>query len=385
MYIKINKIILLLISLALFSCQYNSTSRKIAQEDLPYFEHRVESNVTPKRTIEEVGVEFKTEKVVKLKNARVLIADYELLKKDFPLLRELSDPEIDHWLIEQSGYISIPQAEQTIVNTSIPVDDIQKDAFRPRRYNRAIIFDAKSPHNPQESIGILDVKGTGSLSPSQSDHGNGVATLGEVIREFIYERLMRDVAYDAQIPNKIVGSYAVIDPGFDVVHEDGSRSPAGYYIRQGHDRWVSDNAHKNDWLDLQTRTQIQNIFHKYGIDPNTNIQGTKNKDIFDFGHFIVRRDLATIEPDRQVPFETWGYNESIPNNPNDRWFYSKQDNPWNWSHELADAWRKGEANRHNVWEHYENMIRPFARKIQDRNKGRPSNCASTLRSFIHNN
>ncbi len=379
----------LLIALTLFctvlnleSCQCplprGHQKRVIAQE---HYEHRTGSNISPNRTIESLDVDFEEEKVVKLSHARVLIADYELLRKDFPVLRELSNPEVDQWLIDQTGYISIPQAQQHVVNTAIPTQNIERSAYRPRRYNRAIIFDAQNPKHLDESMGLLDVKGTGALAPAQKDHGNGVATLGEVIREFIYERVMREVVYDAQIENKIAGSYAVIDPGFDVIHEDGSRSPAGYYIRQGHDRWVSNNSHRNDWLDQTDRDRLQKIFREYGLDPNTNIQGTKNKNIFDFGHFVVRDDMREIDPEKQISFEAWGYDKSIREDRTDRWFYSKRDNPWNWSHELADAWRRGDADRHSVWLHYENMVRPFVQKVEARNLGN-QNCVQNVRNVL---
>ena len=219
-----NKIISILILSLLLSCQnqmgVNSGSRAVAQDSSQdasgeVFEHRIESNVDPKRSIEELAVEFKSEKVAKLSQAQVLIADYDLLKKDFPALKEMSNPEIDRWLIDQVGYVSLPQAAQTEVNTEIPVEaeSMQREAYRPRRYNRALIYDAMEPNAPEgstQSMGLLDVKGSGSLTPAQKDHGNGVATLGEAIREFIYERMMRDVVYDAKIDNKIVGSGSTI-------------------------------------------------------------------------------------------------------------------------------------------------------------------------------
>lgn len=353
--------------------------RSVAQDPEKYYEHRTQSNINPKRSIKDLKVPYEDENVVRLKHAQVLISDYELLRKDFPELREMSNSEIDRWLLDQVAFVSIPQAQQQVVNSAIPTEDIERSAHRPKRYNRALVFDAQNPHNPKANIGLLDVKGVGSLSPAQKDHGNGVATLGESIREFIYERVMREVVYDAGIDNKIVGSYAVIDPGFDVIHEDGSRSPAGYYVRQGHDRWVAPNG--NDWLDQHERTRLQKVFRKYGFDPNENIQGTKKKNIFDFGHFVVRDDMSEIDPEKQISFEAWGYNKSIPEDKGDRWFYSKKDRPWNWSHDLADAWRRGDANRHNVWQHYENMVRPFVNKIESFH-GSSQNCAQSMRDIL---
>jgi hypothetical protein len=156
-----------------------------------------------------------------------------------------------------------------------------------------------------------------------------------------------------------VGSYAVIDAGFGVVHEDGSSSPAGFYLRQAQHRVENDSA----WLDLDKRMYLQSILHRYGIDPNKNIQGTTSGDIFDFGHFIVRDDLPTTLPAKQVPFDLWGYDKSIVGSQYDKWFYSKQDHPWFWSHELADAFASGRASRHDAWTHFENLIKPARAKL----------------------
>ncbi|PIQ60152.1 MAG: hypothetical protein COW00_07765 [Bdellovibrio sp. CG12_big_fil_rev_8_21_14_0_65_39_13] len=317
-------------------------------------------NIEPKRNIKEVDVHSETEQVVKLRNAKVVIVDYDLIKRDFPVMKNYSDSEIDKWLIDQVGYVSIPQTKQTIVNTAIPTTGELIDAHRPTDYGRALVFDMKDPVTGNE-IGIMDVKGVGALRPGQRDHGNGVATLGETIREFVYENMMRRVLKDSELTQKTVGSYAVIDPGFDVVHADGSTSPAGFYVRQGHDRVPQSGA----WLPEDLRMKIQNVFHQYGVDPNRNIQGTKNHEgIFDFGHYVVRDDLKSINPNKQIPFAQWGYDKSIKAEAGDRWFYSKKDYPWNWSHEFADNWRKGHANRDDAWRHFLNMLSPVEKKLK---------------------
>ena len=52
------------------------------------------------------------DKFVKLKNAKVLIADYNLLQKDFPFLSTLDHNEINNWLINQTAYISEGQIKR---------------------------------------------------------------------------------------------------------------------------------------------------------------------------------------------------------------------------------------------------------------------------------
>ena len=124
----------------------------------------------------------------------------------------------------------------------------------------------------------------------------------------------------------------------------------------------------------------------YGIDPNENIQGTlDHRGIYDFGHYVVKDDLPLIDSKKQIPFNMWGYDKNIkiPSTVYDsRWFYSKQDHPWFWSHELADNWRKGTANRDDVWNHFVNMLSPVEQKLQT-GIGGQGTCRQLLEQIIH--
>lgn len=336
---------------------YQSPGRNIANDPQPIYRNRV---IEPERSILDIHSGSTQEKVVKLKNARIVLADYDLIRRDFPHIKNMSNEEIDNWILNQVGYISRGQAEQTVVNTQIPITNEFRIAYRPPEYGRALVYPMKNPEG-RDFIGFMDVKGAGGVNPGQVDHGNGVATLGECVREFIFENLVRDVLDDQNIPNKTVGSYAVIDAGFGVIHKDGSSSPAGFYLRQAHHRVHNPGA----WLDAAPRAHLESILHKYGIDPNKNIQGTPNNDILDFGHYVVRDDLADADPNKQIPFHLWGHDRSIVDDTQgaDRWFYSKKDFPWAWSHELADAFANGRANRHDAWTHFQNLINPARAKL----------------------
>lgn len=325
----------------------------------------------------------KEERLYRLKRAQIVIADYQLIRRDFPSVAHLSNSQIDQWLLDQSAYISPDQARQTVVNTKIPIlEDNYRVAYRPHGYGRAHIFQASSP-NSQAVMGLIDAKGTGAIFPSQKSHANGVATLGEAIREYLYEGLIRRVLFDSGLEHeyRTVGSYAVIDAGFEVIHADGTTSPAGLYLRQAHDRSTLPGA----WLNGDQRTRIQSLFHRYGIDPNMNIQGTRSGlGIFDFGHYIVRDDLPSLDSSRAIPFELWGYDKTIRRpsriTGDDRWFYSKFDRPWIWSHELADAFVEGRADRHSVWLHFQNLLAPVEEKLNISRLKR--GCHELMQSFI---
>ncbi|HXH76829.1 MAG TPA: hypothetical protein VNJ08_17805 [Bacteriovoracaceae bacterium] len=323
--------------------------------NIVFAEDRTTSN--PLKTIKEVHEDSVPETMAKLKNPRIAILDYDLIRQDFPAVKGMSNPQIDAWILSQVAYISQPQVAQTAVNTSIPVTKETVEAYRPPEYGRAIVFDMKDPSG--KKIGLIDAKGTGSLKPGQVDHGNGLSTLGEAIREYNYENLVRGVLIDAKVPNRTVGSYGVIDAGFDVVHADGSTSRAGIYLRQAHSRPTY-----NGWLDAGKRADLEKVFHKYGIEPNKNIQGTKAADIYDFGHFVVMDDLPGIDPKKAVSFEQWGYDKSVkPSGRDTRWFYSKQDKPWIWGHETAEAFAAGKATREDIWRHHVQMVQPSLKKL----------------------
>lgn len=314
------------------------------------------------RTIEEITDSADQQRVLKLQNARILIADYELIKADFPSTKHLSNPEIDEWILKYVGYISDTQADQTYVNTQIPVTGEERVAHRPPRYGRALVYEMFDPADPTKQVGLIDAKGVGAIKPRQKDHGNGIATLGEAIREYVYEKMVNEVMAEEKTGHKTIGSYAVIDPGFDVVHQDGSQSPAGFYLRQAHHR------NSSEYIRGGNELKIQKALAKYGIDAAGNHQGSSSENLLDFGHYVVRDDVSGIDPKKSLPVQVWGYDKNGGKGTGS-WAYSKYDRPWLWSHELADGWRQGHANRHHVWMHFQNFMEPLRKVLKQDSPG----------------
>jgi hypothetical protein len=295
----------------------------------------------------------KKEKVLRLTQARVVIADYELLRRDFPHLRMLNNVEVDQWLLSQTAYISKPQVAQTVVNTSIPTEAmIDRMALRPEGYGRALVYPVTNTLD--EHVGLIDVKGAGALEPSQSSHGNGLSSLGEVMREYIFENLSRDVLTDANSEVKTIGSYAVIDAGFDVVHADGSQSRAGLYLRQASERHTA-----GFYRQRPLEQHIKGVFERVGVKlEEGNVQVTSRGYLIDFGHYYVSEELNP-----KIPFHVWGYDPSLTI-PQELWSRSRYDFPWIWSHQLAEAWAAGAADRHVAYLHVQNFLEP-ARAVLD--------------------
>lgn len=203
------------------------------------FELHASGYFEPIRFIKAVDPYAPIEEVVQLEKARVVYADYNLLRHDFPKLKVLTNQEIDRWLLNQVGFISSPHTKENEVNRVLSIADQKRQAYRPQGYNRALVYRAYSPHNTKEKIGLLDVKGTGlapDMIPSRAPYGNGLMTLGEAIREYLYEKMINMILRHHGASITTVGSYAVIDPGFKLIHENSLESPAGLYVRQAHTR-----------------------------------------------------------------------------------------------------------------------------------------------------
>ncbi len=331
----------------------------------------------PARQMSEVSMLGDSEKVVQVKTAHVVLADYHLLKKDFPFLKRLSPQEIDHWLLKEAGYISTPQAAQSQLNSEILRGEDEREAFRPPGYGRALVF---AVHD-----GLIDGKGFGAVVPRAGGHTSGLATLGEVLREFVYQKMVQKILDHSHSGFETVGSYAVIDWGFSVKHEDGSLSPAGGIFRQAHMRYHGYFS----LLDDSTTKQIELILRKYGVTSagayrydygydRLNIQGTNQKALIDFGGYLVVQDhrrpafpfygnrallvwgdpgFKGADPEIRVPFELWGTTESGKEDP-------KYDNVWIAAHRLAEALQNKVATRSDVDLFMQKMLEPIAERLR---------------------
>lgn len=321
--------------------------------------------------------------------ARVLVADYDLLRKDFPRLRSKSPDQIDAWLIDWVAYVTPAQTEQEAVNTHIELASYEREMLRPADYGRATVFEVPG--------GLIDVKGTGALEPEMGSHSNGLATLGEVIREYVYSRLIEMVLHHAGSEVEVVQTYGVIDWGFEVKQPGGGFSRAGAILRQGHRR----SSGVVSILRGKRALPIERLLRSYGVtstgvDRNRkaeeiNIQASAEGALVDFGAYLtvwdfqkpVRNsferpilmrpsDVGFPQPlaRLRVPFEIWGSSVS-------GWEDPQGDNPWRWSHELAESIRRGTADRSAMLQHIRNLLDP----VQEIFSREPSICDGALQGL----
>jgi len=343
--------------------------------------------------------EAKEETVLKLKHARVIIADYDLIRKDFPEISKMSNLQIDQWLVDHTGYLSIQQVAQQEVNGPVPVTGEATTAYRPREYGRAHVF--KAGH------GLIDAKGSGGIDPHAGFERTGLATLGEMIREYLMEKLVSKAFKHMGGKYETVPCYAVLDLGFSA-KGSGTKDqdvPAGMVLRRAHVRHhkgVIGKREREDPVVLPKELQyeIEMALRHYGLTStinlfpgqykNTlsgdqlNIQGDENGAVIDFAGFRVRKhfdrpvyysydehgnaavsdkDIAIrpgakgfVQPDPrlQIPLKLWGNTVAG----------DMQDNPTIWSEELAAAIEEGRADPKDAVTHYHNLLDPVDAKLR---------------------
>lgn len=201
------------------------------------------------------------EEVARLSNARVLLADYELIQRDFPHLSDRSHEFIDNWLLEEGAWIALTQIKQgrsAQIHTDIPHSSQgTRKAYRPIQYNRAMIFEVSFLN---ESVGLFDVKGVGAVRPELRGGLNGLASMSEMIGEYAKEKLVHQIFVHSKEPFDTVESYAVIDMGFHF--NDGEKTvPAAAIIRQAHNR---DRLYGM----RQSEVNLEFTLRKYGLTSN---------------------------------------------------------------------------------------------------------------------
>jgi hypothetical protein len=239
---------------------------------------------------------------------------------------------------------------------------MRRYAMRPTGYGRALVYKVVGM---LRKSGLLDVKGAGAKSPKQESHGNGLLSTAEAIREMLFTNLVETVLQDAvkraevnpefrklleeagvdpKVGMKIVGTYGVIDWGFDLVNKDGTTEPAGAVLRQGHQRpkfWQSFFLEKSKGLALEKLLRHYGITSTgaYRLDPKVtvdwiNLQATRDgKAIYDVGAFMAAEshytralthfddsenilskpgdpDFVQPDPEIEVDHELWGVSRS---------------------------------------------------------------------------
>jgi hypothetical protein len=226
--------------------------------------------MSPPRTLAELQQSStQTETVLPVATARVVFANYDLLRHDFPqILNESFTGNIDRWILENAAVVSQGQACQTRVNSLIQTRGEGVMAFRPPRYGRSVV----RPVELEPGVGgLLDVKGAGvapGVIPRHGNASNGLLLLAKALAEATWQGLIEAIFRHAESQFYTLPVYAVLDLGFDVLlaPETGLGVPAGALVRQAHRRVLGGNEMpKQDSSDHQILLEIELLLRHYGV------------------------------------------------------------------------------------------------------------------------
>ena len=189
----------------------------------------------------------------RLKRASVLVADYALLRHDFPeLLGHLDDPSIDAWLLRNVACLS-----EGAVRRISPSGDhhallgveaaggldalVEREPFRSglrmRSGGRAASLFLEDGYSFDADgwmhAALMDVKGLGTHAQaafSESPKNTGFLNLADCLRELAYQRLIQRLCVNAGVSRtcETVQFYGIIDTG--LAYADGVRNPSTGFL-----------------------------------------------------------------------------------------------------------------------------------------------------------
>lgn len=95
-----------------------------------------------------------------VKGASLIVADFDLLRRDMPFLKNMTEAEIEYWLVENIPFVSEAQSKKNEVNTPIKLSGRVKTVLRPPEYRRGFIVPTVGSDGQNYNI---DIKGSGSF------------------------------------------------------------------------------------------------------------------------------------------------------------------------------------------------------------------------------
>ncbi|CAE8609378.1 unnamed protein product, partial [Polarella glacialis] len=170
----------------------------------------------------------------RLRGASVLTADYALLRRHFPSLRDLGDGAVDSWLLDDSAWLSEGQAQRLrpggdhheLIVPRAPAaaawdESTSRSALRLRSGGRAATFFVNDRYDIAEDGSLvaemLDVKGLGTheRADTSSPKVTGLLGLADALRELCFQRLLQRLVELEGLSDSLgtVPFYALIDTG----------------------------------------------------------------------------------------------------------------------------------------------------------------------------
>jgi hypothetical protein len=194
------------------------------------------------------------ERLPRLPGARVVFADYGLLRHDFPSLPR-ARRDADQWLVDHCGVLSRAQAVANPYNRDVRTTDVEVHAYRPAVYGRAVVVPAGG--------GMLDVKGVGVAPGAIPAHPRtGLLTLRDALKDSAMQWLTDAAFRHAGEAFLGVPLYAVLDLGI----RDRRGRPLGVQVRRAHSRPADGEDMPPFGSPLfRLRLHVERVLRRYGI------------------------------------------------------------------------------------------------------------------------
>jgi hypothetical protein len=229
-----------------------------------------------------INVIFKENNIYEIKNAEILIADYDRLRHDFIYFKDKTEIEINDYILKHCAIMTSSNVEKKDIlyknelNLQLKKNIDNYSYFRPPNYGRALVF-IDNLNNVQ-----FDMKGVGvgkyfkknddnefyqsvDYLPSHTSHKNGCFPLGEAIQEYFNEHNFRNIIRHSDIMRMYnidtLKSYAIIK--LNIKLSDGFNTEIGIYVRQVVNREI-------DLFNLKNKLFFSTIFSMYGIGSHAN-------------------------------------------------------------------------------------------------------------------
>ena len=171
--------------------------------------------------------------VVKINTSRVVLADYTLLKQDFPFLRSMRETEIDAWILERTSWVHAEGMTNIVHNIANHVDiEASKSPPDAARLSaiatRSMTIDVGAQARSRGQF-LMESKGSGKVN----DVRDGLSTLHDRVTEFVHDKMINLIMKHAGLKQRTIGHYAVVSYGFryTMLHT-GDTYDAAYTLRQ---------------------------------------------------------------------------------------------------------------------------------------------------------
>lgn len=260
------------------------------------------------------------EGVVNALGARVVVANYGAIRKDFrgaftqaffDRYRDSCSDDcvrtgvpcctlIDKWLLESSAYVADSHVKTSTLNSRIHHGKTQFIAYRPPRYGRALVIEV--PDCGDSRAGLFDIKGAGvgpGIVPTPTSTSNGLEYLGAALADFFFAAVI-DRVFARTVPGfRSLPTYAVLDLGFDLTEGWNGVQPAGLHVRRAHRRELDGNELPVSGSERErVIIQIELILRMFGLttaDESTSFYLRRSKD----GRALTKSGIELVARTRQ--------------------------------------------------------------------------------------